>query len=120
MLGVAILIIVMSVINGFKTDLTKKILGLKSNVTYNKENVKDLRYTSIMLMMDADEDGSHIKGLLLNFISYFYPSLLKIENFIKVLTTPVIKVSNKNNVISFQNLSSYNVWNHYMNARIDF
>ena len=30
MLGVAILIIVMSVMNGFKTDLTNKILGLKS------------------------------------------------------------------------------------------
>ena len=28
MLGVAILIIVMSVMNGFKNDLTKKILGL--------------------------------------------------------------------------------------------
>ena len=31
MLGVAILIIVMSVMNGFKTDLTNKILGLKSS-----------------------------------------------------------------------------------------
>ena len=31
MIGVAILIIVMSVMNGFKTDLTKKILGLKSS-----------------------------------------------------------------------------------------
>ena len=32
MLGVAILIIVMSVMNGFKTDLTKKILGLNPHV----------------------------------------------------------------------------------------
>ena len=32
MLGVAILVIVMSVMNGFKTDLTKKILGLNPHV----------------------------------------------------------------------------------------
>ena len=31
-LGVAILIIVMSVMNGFKTDLTKKILGLNPHI----------------------------------------------------------------------------------------
>ena len=32
MIGVAILIIVMSVMNGFKTDLTKKILGLNPHI----------------------------------------------------------------------------------------
>ena len=32
MLGVSILIIVMSVMNGFKTDLTKKILGLNPHI----------------------------------------------------------------------------------------
>ena len=32
MLGVSILIVVMSVMNGFKTDLTKKILGLNPHV----------------------------------------------------------------------------------------
>jgi len=56
MLGVAILIIVMSVMNGFKTDLTKKILGLNPHivvqpnsfiinndyVTKLKENFKDI------------------------------------------------------------------------------
>ena len=31
-LGVSILIIVMSVMNGFKTDLTEKILGLNPHV----------------------------------------------------------------------------------------
>ena len=36
MLGVAILIIVMSVMNGFKTDLTKKILGLTLILLFNQ------------------------------------------------------------------------------------
>ena len=50
MLGVAILIIVMSVMNGFKTDLTKKILGLNPHIviqpnsfTINNEYLFKLR-----------------------------------------------------------------------------
>jgi len=38
MLGVAILIIVMSVMNGFKTDLTKKILGLNPHIVIQPNN----------------------------------------------------------------------------------
>ena len=40
MLGVAILIIVMSVMNGFKTDLTKKILGLNPHVVVQPNSFK--------------------------------------------------------------------------------
>ena len=46
MLGVAILIIVMSVMNGFRTELTNKILGFNPHVTikpYNKERI-NLKY----------------------------------------------------------------------------
>tara|TARA_A100001015_G_scaffold278261_1_gene338294 strand:+ start:1485 stop:2717 length:1233 start_codon:yes stop_codon:yes gene_type:complete len=40
MLGVAILIIVMSVMNGFKTDLTKKILGLNPHIVIDSNSFK--------------------------------------------------------------------------------
>ncbi len=40
MLGVAVLIIVMSVMNGFKTDLTKKILGLNPHVVIQPNGFK--------------------------------------------------------------------------------
>ena len=40
MLGVAILIIVMSVMNGFKTDLTKKILGLNPHLVIQPNSFK--------------------------------------------------------------------------------
>ena len=40
MLGVAILIIVMSVMNGFKTDLTKKILGLNPHIIIQPNSYK--------------------------------------------------------------------------------
>ena len=40
MLGVAILIIVMSVMNGFKNDLTKKILGLNPHLVIESNSFK--------------------------------------------------------------------------------
>ena len=47
MLGVAILIIVMSVMNGFKTDLTNKILGLNPHIVVQPNSFQiDERYIS--------------------------------------------------------------------------
>lgn len=88
----------------------KKILGLRSDVEYNKDNLSTLRYGSIMLMMDADEDGSHIKGLFMNFLYYFYPSLMQIDGFLKVLITPVVRATYKNETLTFRNQSDYIAW----------
>ena len=97
----------------------KKIMGFKSGVNYNKDNISQLRYGSIMLMMDADEDGSHIKGLVINFLNYFYPSLLRMENFLKVMVTPVVKATYKDHIMRFNNLSGYNVWKNKPESNSD-
>ena len=88
----------------------KKIIGLKSGTTYTKESIKELRYGSIMIMTDADEDGTHIKGLIINFINYFFPSLLEIEGFIKILVTPLVKAIKNEQVLNFANLRAYKTW----------
>lgn len=36
-----------------------------------------------MIMTDQDHDGHHIKGLIINFIDKFWPSLLKMKGFLK-------------------------------------
>ena len=57
MLGVAILIIVMSVMNGFKTDLTNKILGLNPHIVIQPNSfVIDDNY--ILKLKDNFEDIS--------------------------------------------------------------
>jgi DNA topoisomerase-2 len=91
------------------TDI-KKILGLKSGVSYNKSNINELRYGSVMIMTDADEDGSHIKGLIINFFDYFFPTLLEIPGFMRILVTPLVKAIKGTNVINFANLRAYGVW----------
>ncbi len=34
-------------------------------------------------MTDQDVDGSHIKGLIINFIAHFWPNILKEFKFMK-------------------------------------
>lgn len=59
-----------------------KILGLRFGTEYTDTN--SLRYGHLLIMADQDHDGSHIKGLLINFIHHFWPSLLKIDGFLQV------------------------------------
>ena len=58
-----------------------KIIGLKFDTNYSKDK-SSLRYGAIMIMADQDQDGSHIKGLIINFIHTFWPSLININNFL--------------------------------------
>lgn len=85
----------------------KKILGLQSGKTY--ESTTDLRYGRLMIMTDADHDGSHIRGLLFNLFYMQWPSLLKLDGFMTALLTPVVKVKVKKARGEQQQLSFYNV-----------
>ena len=86
----------------------KKILGLQQNKEYTE--LKSLRYGGIIIFTDADTDGSHIKGLIINFIHTFWPSLLKIDNFVSCIITPIVKLTRGPSVKSFYNQSDFNEW----------
>uniref|UniRef100_A0A8C4IP02 DNA topoisomerase 2 n=1 Tax=Dicentrarchus labrax TaxID=13489 RepID=A0A8C4IP02_DICLA len=87
-----------------------KILGLQYKKNYSDpESLKSLRYGKIMIMTDQDQDGSHIKGLLINFIHHNWPSLLR-HNFLEEFITPIIKVSHKKTQLSFYSIPEFNSW----------
>ena len=85
----------------------KKILGLQQGREYN--NVSELRYGRLMIMTDADNDGSHIKGLILNQLHYFWPSLLKL-GFVVSMVTPIIKATRGTQTKSFYTDSAFRAW----------
>src|SRR5210317_866235 len=85
----------------------KKILGLQQGKVYTSLN--ELRYGRLMIMTDADTDGSHIKGLVLNMIHYFWPSLLDL-NFVVSMVTPIIKATKGSQTMSFYTDSMFRLW----------
>ncbi|XP_006647737.2 DNA topoisomerase 2 [Oryza brachyantha] len=98
----------------------KQILGLQHGKQY--DSTKGLRYGHLMIMTDQDHDGSHIKGLLINFIHSFWPSLIKIPSFLVEFITPIIKATNKRdkkNVLPFYSMPEYEQWKESLggNAR---
>ncbi|KIM47986.1 hypothetical protein M413DRAFT_22556 [Hebeloma cylindrosporum] len=86
----------------------KKIMGLQHNKDYS--NTSSLRYGKLMIMTDQDHDGSHIKGLLINFLDHFYPSLLKLPDFLVEFVTPIVRVTKGKQKRNFFTLPEYEQW----------
>ncbi|KAG5474813.1 hypothetical protein LSCM4_03990 [Leishmania orientalis] len=90
-----------------------KIMGLDIRQKY--ENTDGLRYGHLMIMSDQDHDGSHIKGLLINFIHCFWPNLLRVPGFLQQFITPIVKARPKGRggagkAISFFSMPDYFEW----------
>ncbi|AQK73811.1 DNA topoisomerase 2, partial [Zea mays] len=92
----------------------KQILGLQHGKQY--ESTKGLRYGHLMIMTDQDHDGSHIKGLLINFIHSFWPSLLKVPSFLVEFITPIIKATRGQTTKSFYTMPEYEEWRKNLGA----
>lgn len=87
----------------------KQIMGLQMNKEY--KDVSELRYGHIMILTDADVDGSHIKGLFMNFIHHFWPSLMEnAPGFLTSMRTPILKCTRNSKTLSFYTKAEYDKW----------
>ena len=69
-----------------------------------------LRFGKIVFATDADVDGKHIQGLLINLFAKFWPELMTTHQMIYNFKTPIIKVTTNKEVIDFYDEQSYNDW----------
>ena len=80
---------IMTMIDAFGLKIDTKTM----KVTYDKT---DLRYGKIIIMSDADVDGSHIKNLFYTFIWNFCPELIY-DGYIYAGVPPLYKITLPNN-----------------------
>jgi DNA topoisomerase-2 len=97
------------------SDNGKKSSAKKTRKIY--KDTSELRYGKIMIFCDADPDGSHIKGLLMNMLNTLWPELSEVKDFITCLPTPVVKVSKGKQVIPFYSLTDFEKWKENTNTK---
>ena len=59
-----------------------------------EDDLKNLRYNNIIVATDADDDGMHIRMLVLTFFMKYYPDLIR-RGHVHILQTPLFRVRNK-------------------------
>jgi DNA topoisomerase-2 len=98
------------IMNNDEIQNIAKILGLTFGKDYTETG--SLRYGHLMVMTDQDHDGSHIKGLLINFLHHFWPSLLKLDGFLQQFITPIVKCfkASAKQELTFFTLPQYERW----------
>ena len=87
-----------------------RIMGLSRKVVYTADNIKTLRYGHLMIMADQDHDGSHIKGLIINLIHWYNPSLLSVPGFLQEFITPIVKCTKGKKSEIFYTIPQYEQW----------
>ncbi|KAJ7630419.1 DNA topoisomerase II [Roridomyces roridus] len=86
----------------------KQIMGLQHGKEYT--STASLRYGRLMIMTDQDHDGSHIKGLIINYLDHFYPSLLKLDDFLVEFVTPIVRVTKGTTKKNFFTIPEFEQW----------
>ena len=62
-----------------------------------EEDLDNLRYNNIIVATDADDDGMHIRMLVVTFLMKYYPELIR-RGHVYILQTPLFRVHNKKDI----------------------
>lgn len=101
------------VVNRFSYDpfVIEKIIEQKytesHSYVYDLETHNHQFQAGVGELIVHNTDGSHIKGLVMNFFHHFFPSLLKIDGFFKSYITPIVRGFKGKQTIDFYTLSDY-------------